>query len=140
MKKRGGDICCVEEDRYLLGRLRAYVRSNPNKHVNLGQVLEHLYECLEPFLEERGINLDDVDLDAAFVELEKRVLRWINRKDISINAISGLAICESCGCMIMRGRTVCNSCLRAKEITQARSSWTSSEGRYIPRGMHFKIR
>ncbi|MFH1741666.1 MAG: hypothetical protein ABIH23_21890 [bacterium] len=136
---RGRDICCYEEDRYLLSELRSFMRANPKRGVAIGGMVEYLYERLEPYLAGKGIDLHSIDPDVVFGELERRTLRWIARKDISISSISGLALCESCGAMIMRGRTVCNNCVCSKEVASLQKAWTPSEGRYIPRGMHVRI-
>ena len=75
MTQRDADICCREEDDYLLCELRSYVRSITGRAAALGVIMEHLYERLQPFLTERKIDLNEIDPGDVFVELEKRILR-----------------------------------------------------------------
>ncbi len=135
--KKGSDICCFDEDQFLLSELKAYIRRDIERKADLGELLEHLYEQLGPFLSERGIDLDEIDPDEVFIEIEKRILRWIARKEVTVSAIDGLAICEKCNAMIMRGRTLCNQCLREKEMSQLPPA--SIQSNPPPRGgMHIK--
>ena len=137
---RGREICCYDEDRYLLTELRQFIRARPKHAVSVGEIVEYLYERLQPYATEKGIPLDEIDPDEVFTEIEKRVLRWIARKDISVSAVAGLGICESCGAMIMRGRTLCNGCTRSKEIVSNQPTLAATSSRSVPRGMHFKIK
>ncbi len=138
MQSRGSDICCIEEDGYLLAELRAFMRSNPKAGVNVGEVVEHLYEHLRPYLTRKKIDLDQIDPNEVFVELEKRILRWVSRGDISITSVSGLSVCQTCGAPIMRGRTQCNNCLRGKEIAGLQPAPSPTQS--ISRGMHTRHR
>jgi hypothetical protein len=137
---KGREICCYDEDRYLLTELRRFIRARPKHAVSVGEIVEYLYGRLQPYATERGIPLDEIDPDDVFTEIEKRILRWIARKDVSVNAVAGLGICESCGAMIMRGRTLCNSCARTKEIASNQPTSSLPASGPVSRGMHFKVR
>ncbi|MFH1741665.1 MAG: hypothetical protein ABIH23_21885, partial [bacterium] len=108
--------------------------------VAAGEMVEHLYECLEPYLSEKGIDLTSIPRDEVTAELEKRVLRWVTRKDINISAVSGLSVCQSCKAMIMQGRTLCNNCAQAKGAATPQQSASPSESRPVSRGMHTRGR
>ncbi len=136
--KKGSDICCFEEDSFLLTELKFLVRTNTDRKADLGEVIEYLYERLGPYLAEQEINLEEIDPDDVFVELEKRILRWIRRGEISVNSIGGLSVCEKCNAMIMRGRTLCNQCLREKELSRMPSAPIQSGSPPRRGGMHFK--
>jgi len=118
MGKIPGDICCRDEDSYLLLSCKGHLREFEDRECAVDQVVELLYDDLAEYLEKKGRNIETYDTDSVLSELERRVLRWMNKKMMNFRALTGIAFCASCGVPILAGRSKCATCAGAKETTE----------------------
>lgn len=138
--KRGMDICCFDEDQYLLICCKGHLRNFEDRQGSIDDVVVELYNDLDNFLRDRGDKVDNYDESGVIGELEKRVIRWINKKMIDAKSVAGIGYCKGCGSPIMGGRTMCNNCSQTHNVKSMISSnkpGTSGGGKRIG-GMHFK--
>ena len=111
-----GDICCRREDEYLLLCCKGHMREFEDRECNIDQVTELLYDDLAEFLENQGRDIEDYEASSVMSELERRVLRWINKKMMHYRALTGYAFCVDCGTPILAGRTRCADCSSSNEV------------------------
>ncbi len=134
--KGGDDICCKDEDQYLLICCKGHMREFQDRECSIDDVVELLYDDLAEFLEKRQDDIENYDQAAVYNELERRVLRWINKKMMNFRQLSGISFCTVCGTTIMAGRTKCAGCLGSTSFGV--SAQNTPSGSIPKRGMHFK--
>lgn len=140
--RRGMDICCSDEDQYLLICCKGHLRKFEDRSGSIDDVVVELYHDLDNFLRDRGDKIDNYDESGVNGELEKRVIRWINKKMIDAKSVAGIGYCKGCGSPIMGGRTMCNNCSQSNNMKSMLNSSKPSQsgggsGKRIG-GMHFK--
>ena len=138
MGKSSGDICCKEEDQYLLICCKGHMREFQDRECSIDEVVELLFDDLAEYLEKRGDDIDNYDQTLVFNELERRILRWINKKMINFRQVSGISFCTGCGTPIMAGRTKCSNCLGAGSLDGMLQQSPSVPSPKPKGGMHFK--
>ena len=138
--KRGNDICCFDEDQYLLISCKGHLRNFEDRMGSIDDVVVELYHDLDNFLRDRGDKVDNYDESGVIGELEKRVIRWINKKMIDTKSVAGIGYCKGCGSPILGGRTMCNNCSQTHNVKSMISNKPGSSGGSGKRigGMHFK--
>lgn len=138
MGKMSGELCCQDEDKYLLIAAKGYLRDTDDRAAGIEQLVEGLYAKLAEFLRDRGKSIDDFEESGVLAEIERRVLRWINKEMLPVNAVKGIAFCSKCGVPIMAGRTICSRCGDAKSASQPFADGGSTSPKSV--GMHLKRR
>ena len=69
MNKITGDICCKEEDQYLLLACKGHLRDFEDRQCSMDDVVELLYDDLAEFLEKKNMSIDDYDYTGVLSEL-----------------------------------------------------------------------
>ncbi|RJP20450.1 MAG: hypothetical protein C4527_25075 [Candidatus Omnitrophota bacterium] len=136
--KGGSDICCKEEDQYLLICCKGHLREFQDRECGIDEVIELLFDDLAEFLEKRNDDIENYDHASVYSELERRTLRWVNNKMINFRQVSGISFCTVCGATIMAGRTKCATCAGAGAIGGILQQGQSAPAQPPRRGMHFK--
>ena len=80
--KHDDDICCRDEDTYLLIKCKGHMRDFDDRQCSIDDVVERLYHDLAQFLEEKGNSIDNYDEEGVLSELDRRVLRWVSKNMI----------------------------------------------------------
>lgn len=133
------DICCKEEDYHLMVKCKAHIRGFENRECCLDEMAEMLYADLAEYLEKNGDDIENYDEEGVLMELERRILRWINKKMINFRNLTGYGFCRNCGALILAGRTKCSSCSGTAEIQSVLEQQRSLSQAAKPRGgMHSK--
>lgn len=138
MGKRPGDICCKDEDNYLLIAAKGAIRESEDRSIIIEDLVERVFESLADFLCNKGEFIEDYDEGGVLGELERRVLRWVKKEMITVNSVKGIAFCAQCGYPVMAGRTLCGRCAEGRGMSGSTGSPQPSAAPAAPRGMHVK--
>ncbi|MBI1388730.1 MAG: hypothetical protein GC154_09820 [bacterium] len=126
--KRGSDICCQDEDSYLLICCKGHLRNFKDRSATIDDVVAELYHNLDDFLRDRNDKVENYEESGVLRELERRVLRWINKKMIDTRNVGGIGFCNSCGAPILAGRNMCRNCADSGKIQSLISTNKSASG------------
>ncbi len=138
MGKIPGDICCREEDQYLLISAKGFLRECEDRNATVDDIVDFLYDRLAEYLLKKGQSIDDYDEDGVMSELERRTLRWINKELIPVQSVSGVAFCAQCGVPILASRTLCSRCGDSKAAQSSAASMQVDVPPIVYKGMHSK--
>ena len=116
MGKRHGDICCREEDGYLMIKCKGHMREFEGRECGIDEMVELLYDDLAEYLVQHEASIENYEQEGVLMELERRVLRWMNKKMIDFKTMKGFGFCATCGAVILAGRTKCSSCAGASQV------------------------
>lgn len=106
----GDEICCKEEDTYLLIRCKGQLRTSKDRSASIEDLVFKLYESLQEFLLQHNDDISNYSEEMVYKELQRRVLRWINKDQIPVKHVQGIGFCSVCGMAMLAGRTKCSSC------------------------------
>lgn len=138
MGKTPGDICCRDEDQYLLICAKGILREFDDRSATIEDLVEHLYEKLDEYLTSKGTSITDFEENGVMAEIERRVLRWINKGLLPVKSVQGIGFCQQCGVPIMAGRQLCARCGDTQSSRRVIGSGQANPPVVKPRGMHIK--
>lgn len=136
--RAGDEICCKEEDSYLLIRCKGQLRTSKDRAASIEDLAWKMYDCLAEFLQEHDEDISNYDEEMVYKELQRRILRWINKEMIPVSRVQGIGFCSMCGMAMLAGRTKCSSCAESGAIGSLGSMSSPGMPAAKRSGMHLR--
>lgn len=134
MSSAADEICCSSEDKFLLIKCKGRLRTANDRSASIEDIADWLLIDLDEYLRERDDTVSNYSEPEVRVELEKRILRWVDKGLIPVKQVNGISFCVSCGASILAGRNKCRLCSdNATAVKPLVGAKTPPR-----RGMHFR--